>query len=144
MPSYRNFDQPQHYYVAELRKDLSPSHTFPTEQFTSFEEYYLKKYNIKLTNSQQPLLDVDHTAIRLNLLIPRHVNQKGLLLAASSAERKRQRRENLNQKQLLVPELCYRHPFPASLWRKAVCLPAALYRLNHLLLAEELRVKVAM
>jgi len=49
------------------------------------------------------------------------------------------KRENLQQKQILVPELCDVHPFPASLWRKAVCLPAMLYRVNCLLIAEELR-----
>jgi len=52
---------------------------------------------------------------------------------------RRAKRENLQQKQILVPELCDVHPFPASLWRKAVCLPAMLYRVNCLLIAEELR-----
>ena len=87
----------------------------------------------------QPLLDVDHTSARLNLLTPRYVNQKGVALPTSSAVTRRAKRENLQQKQILVPELCDVHPFPASLWRKAVCLPAMLYRLNCLLIAEELR-----
>jgi len=87
----------------------------------------------------QPLLDVDHTSARLNLLTPRYVNQKGVALPTSSALTRRAKRENLQQKQILVPELCDVHPFPASLWRKAVCLPAMLYRLNSLLIAEELR-----
>jgi len=87
----------------------------------------------------QPLLDVDHTSARLNLLTPRYVNQKGVALPTSSAVTRRAKRENLQQKQILVPELCDVHPFPASLWRKAVCLPAMLYRVNCLLIAEELR-----
>jgi len=87
----------------------------------------------------QPLLDVDHTSARLNLLTPRYVNQKGVALPTSSAVTRRAKRENLQQKQILVPELCDVHPFPASLWRKAVCLPAMLYRMNCLLIAEELR-----
>ena len=66
-----------------------------------------------------------------------------MALPTSSAETKRARRENLQQKQILVPELCDVHIFPASLWRKAVCLPAILYRTNCLLLAEELRQRVA-
>jgi len=89
--------------------------------------------------SGQPLLDVDHTSARLNLLTPRYVNQKGVALPTSSAVTRRAKRENLQQKQILVPELCDMHPFPASLWRKAVCLPAMLYRVNCLLIAEELR-----
>jgi len=56
---------------------------------------------------------------------------------------RRAKRENLQQKQILVPELCDVHPFPASLWRKAVCLPAMIYRINCLLIAEELRRSIA-
>ena len=89
--------------------------------------------------SCQPLLDVDHTSARLNLLTPRYVNQKGVALPTSSALTRRAKRENLQQKQILIPELCDVHPFPASLWRKAVCLPAMVYRMNCLLVAEELR-----
>lgn len=104
-------------------------------------------YTVKLLVSVacwQPLLDVDHTSARLNLLTPRYVNQKGVALPTSSAVTRRAKRENLQQKQILVPELCDVHPFPASLWRKAVCLPAMLYRTNCLLIAEELRCCICM
>ena len=60
-------------------------------------------------------------------------------MPTSSEETKRNKRENLEQKQILVPELCTIHPFPASLWRQAVCLPCVLYRLNSLLIADSLR-----
>ena len=71
------------------------------------------------------------------------MNRKGVALPTSSAETKRAKRENLEQKQILVPELCTLHTFPASLWRKAVCLPCILYRINALLLADEIRREVA-
>ena len=64
-------------------------------------------------------------------------------LPTSSEETKRSKRENLEQKQILVPELCAIHPFPASLWRQVVCLPCVLYRLNCLLVADSLRMLVA-
>ena len=73
----------------------------------------------------------------------RYVNRKGVALPTSSEETKRAKRENLEQKQILVPELCTVHPFPASLWRKAVCLPCILYRINALLLADQVRRQVA-
>lgn len=73
----------------------------------------------------------------------RYVNRKGVALPTSSEETKRAKRENLEQKQILVPELCTLHPFPASLWRKAVCLPCILYRINALLLADQIRREVA-
>lgn len=32
-PSYRNLDQPQYFYVAEIRKDLNPFSPFPSGMF---------------------------------------------------------------------------------------------------------------
>lgn len=64
-------------------------------------------------------------------------------MPTSSEETKRAKRENLEQKQILVAELCAIHPFPASLWRQAVCLPCILYRINALLLANQIRCQVA-
>ncbi|XP_052107136.1 endoribonuclease Dicer-like isoform X2 [Mytilus californianus] len=141
MPGYRNIDQPQHFYVAEIRMDLNPASPFPSpELYKTFAEYYITKYGLSITNYEQPLLDVDHTSARLNLLTPRYLNQKGVALPTSSAETKKARRENLQQKQILIPELCEIHVFPASFWRKAVCLPTILYRMNCLLVSEELRI----
>lgn len=71
------------------------------------------------------------------------MNRKGVALPTSSEETKRAKRENLEQKQILIPELCAIHPFPASLWRQAVCLPCILYRINALLLANQIRCQVA-
>ena len=76
-------------------------------------------------------------------LLFRYVNRKGVMLPTSSEHTKKTQRESLQQKQILVPELCSIHPFTASLWRQAVCLPCILYRLNGLLLAEKLRCLVA-
>lgn len=143
MPWYRNQDQPQYFYVAEICNHLSPESCFPGVNYKTFKEYYFRKYGITIQNSNQPLLDVDHTSARLNFLTPRYVNRKGVALPTSSEETKRAKRENLEQKQILVPELCTIHPFPASLWRAAVCLPCILYRINGLLLADEIRKRVS-
>ena len=144
MPWYRNQDQPQYFYVAEICSHLSPTSDFPGQGFESFEKYYHEKYQIQIQNLTQPLLDVDHTSARLNFLTPRYVNRKGVALPTSSEETKKSKRENLDQKQILVPELCAIHPFPASLWRQTVCLPCILYRLNGLLIANQLRSIVAL
>ena len=115
MPWYRNQDHPQYFYVAEICDHLSPASDFPGQGFETFSKYYSTKYSINIQNSSQPLLDVDHTSARLNFLTPRYVNRKGIALPTSSEETKRNKRENLEQKQILVPELCAVHPFPASL-----------------------------
>lgn len=70
-PWYRNQDQPQYFYVAEICYSLSPKSSFPGTEYDTFEEYYLKKYDIQIQNSTQALLDVDHTSARLNFLTPR-------------------------------------------------------------------------
>ncbi|XP_017874916.1 PREDICTED: endoribonuclease Dcr-1 isoform X2 [Drosophila arizonae] len=143
MPWYRNQDQPQYFYVAEICPHLSPLSCFPGDHYRTFKHYYLVKYGLTIQNAAQPLLDVDHTSARLNFLTPRYVNRKGVALPTSSEETKRAKRENLEQKQILVPELCTVHPFPASLWRTAVCLPCILYRINGLLLADDIRKQVS-
>lgn len=146
IPWYRLTDRQQFaYYVADICTDLTPQSPFPDESsgFKTFIEYYQSKYNIEIFNTDQPVLDVDHTSARLNLLTPRYVNRKGRTLPSSTAKTRKESRESLIQKQLLIPELCSIHPFPASFWRKAVCLPCIFYRLNSLFLAEELRRKIA-
>jgi endoribonuclease Dicer len=56
----------------------------------------------------------------ISFLIFRYVNRKGVMLPTSSEHTKKTQRESLQQKQILVPELCSIHPFSASLWRQAV------------------------
>ena len=143
MPWYRNRDQPQYFYVAEICRHLSPKSDFPGQGFETFEKYYEKKYSIRIRDLDQPLLDVDHTSARLNFLTPRYVNRKGVALPTSTEETRKNKRENLDQKQILVPELCSVHPFRASLWRQTVSLPCIFYRLNSLLLADQIRVLVS-
>lgn len=41
-----------------------------------------------------------------------------------------------------IPELCHVHHFPASMWRQTVWIPSIFYRLNSLLLADELRIEI--
>ncbi|XP_041984261.1 endoribonuclease Dcr-1 [Aricia agestis] len=142
-PWYRNQDQPQFFLVAEICWNLSPESEFPSTQHGSFRTYYQSKYGAELTQPAQPLLDVDHTSARLNLLTPRYVNRKGVALPVSSERTRRNKRDRLDQKQILVPELCRRHPFAAPLWFATVALPCVLYRINALLIADEIRRAVA-
>ncbi|KPJ19239.1 Endoribonuclease Dcr-1 [Papilio machaon] len=70
-PWYRNQDQPQFFLVAEICWNLTPDSAFPSATHTTFRDYYSTKYGVTLTQPNQPLLDVDHTSARLNLLTPR-------------------------------------------------------------------------
>jgi len=78
IPKYRRDKMQAFFYVAEICADLTPLSTFPDHGYSTFEEYYRLKYNLEITNLEQPLLDVDHTSSRLNLLTPRYLNRKGV------------------------------------------------------------------
>ena len=51
--------------------------SFPSGEYETFYEYYYAKYGLEIKDKEQPLLDVDHTSLRLNLLTPRYMNHKG-------------------------------------------------------------------
>ena len=65
----------------------------------------------------------------------RYVNRKG----AASLDGEKLPKESFIH---LVPEFCDVHRFPASMWRQAMWIPSIFYRLNSLLLADELRIEI--
>ena len=128
-----------HYYVADIRYDLSPADPFPnSEAADTFAEYYKIRYNVKVSLNQ-PMLDVDHTSSRLNFLMPRYQTIKGQHLSVPEKDSKRSRKSKV----YVVPEVCSIHPVPAYLWRQLFNLPAVLYRMESLLVAEEFRSYIA-
>ena len=132
-------ENPIHYYVADIRYDLSPADPFPnSEAAGTFAEYYQIRYDVKVS-LDQPMLDVDHTSSRINFLMPRYQNIKGQHLSVPGKYSKR----SLKSKVYVVPEVCSIHPVPAYLWRQLSNLPAVLYRMESLLVAEEFRSHIA-
>ncbi|CAN8000648.1 unnamed protein product, partial [Ixodes hexagonus] len=121
------------YYVKKVRRDVNPESSWQ-EGKASFSEYLSAAHNLHVTDRSQPLLEVSFTEVRLNLLTPRYRNRRGDAFA---------KKTTADRTELRVPEFCNIHPIPASVWRKAVCLPGILYRINQLLLAEEIRSTVA-
>lgn len=79
---YRNFDQPHRFYVADVYTDLTPLSKFPSPEYETFAEYYKTKYNLDLTNLNQPLLDVDHTSSRS----AHHIKWHNLVLLLKPAQ----------------------------------------------------------
>lgn len=68
MPSYRNIDQPQYFYVAEIRHDLTPCSPFPSpELYDTFEHYYKCKYGLILTSLDQVCFTQHNTYVRMLL-----------------------------------------------------------------------------
>ena len=128
----------RNYYVADIRYDMTPLDEFPdTKVAATFHDYFHERYGISVAPTQ-PLLDVDHVAVRLNFLSPRYQNQKGRDLALPQEASKRSRKSML----YLIPETCSIYPISAHLWRQITLLPSVLYQVDALLLADELRARV--
>lgn len=121
------------YYLKKVRSDLCPE-SIPVPGKPSFSEYLSTMHNLRVTDPSQPILELNFTEKRHNLLTPRFHNRRGDKFVKKSTTKRIEFR---------VPEFCDIHPIPASVWRKAVCLPSIFYRLNQLLLAEEIRSIVA-
>nr|XP_037274583.1 endoribonuclease Dicer-like [Rhipicephalus microplus] len=120
------------FYVKKIRTDLTVD---SIDGMSTFRYYVTVIHHLHVTDSTQPILEVVFTEMRLNLLTPRYRNRKGDVFLKKTATNHRV--------ELRVPELCDIHPVPASIWRKAVCLPTIVYRLNQLLVMEELRASIA-
>ncbi|KAF1760045.1 hypothetical protein GCK72_008291 [Caenorhabditis remanei] len=155
MPWYRNVEQPAFYYVAEVLTQFNPSSQFPDTNFETFNEYFIKKYNLEIYDQNQALLDVDFTSNRLNLLLPRlqphqrRQRRDSTSSVTSVTDRASESKSSESvtsssgahstQRQILVPELMDIHPISATLWNVIAALPSIFYRLNQLLLSDELR-----
>ena len=50
MPWYRNQDQPQYFYVAEICSHLSPNSDFPGQGFETFANYYRLGFDLQLVD----------------------------------------------------------------------------------------------
>jgi dsRNA-specific ribonuclease len=163
IPFYRMNDmQPQFYCVVSIERDSTPLSSFPSSSrnglsnYSTFYQYFALKYGILIGNLSQPLLVVSHPSTRLNLLTPRYMNMKACVLQKSHHHHHHVQTLTLNASNLtsnqklssssrifLVPELVNLHPLTATVWKRSLCLPSILHRINSLLNAEELRREIA-
>ena len=160
LPSYRRSTQPQYYIVNSIDTNKNPLSPFPSIStiYDTFSSYYEIKYELRLTNKTQPLLCVSHTSHRMNQLIPRYMNFK--MMKSNSANRTNNRtnqqgkttngaphhhhHHHHHQGVFLIPELVILHPINAQLWQGIIALPSMLYRIQCLMLVEQLRRTVAL
>ena len=120
------------YFVTKVCHDLSPSSPFPDQEVAAtFADYYENRYGIQV-NLQQPLLLVQHVPTQVNFAIPRLRNQTNEELSFKGPKTEIH----------LVPELCCVLPLSASAWSLARYLPAVVYRLEAMLRAHEMKLKL--
>lgn len=136
IPWYRGFLPRQAYIVTDLSKTETALSDFPSGEYPTYENYFVTKYaNVEqLYSAHKPLLEVRALSKKLNCLRPRQIVQ-------ATSKRKKKQEEEFEES--LVPELCIRSNVPAAYWLKSTLLPSCVHRITYLLLADELRVKIA-
>lgn len=70
VPWYKPLGTLNAYYVDQISQ-LTPLSPFPNETHQTYGKYYLHKHGIKLTNLDQPLLQVSREISGKNFLVPR-------------------------------------------------------------------------
>lgn len=132
---------PTFHYVAKICYDMTPKSPFELDdKFKTYQEYFFAKYNVLIYDMEQPLLETVQMG-GLHLWKPLYVSPKEVFDDNTVLSKTKQRHRNY--KEHLVPELCIIHPFPSIFFFKVTCLPTVLFRLNGLLLAEEIRRAIA-
>ena len=122
------------YFVVKVCEDLSPSSSFcDPDVAPTFADYYKNRYGIEVA-LEQPLLLVQHLPTQVNFIIPRvriepEENVKGISKGSKTEIH-------------LIPELCSILPLSASAWSLARYLPTVVYRLEAMLRAHEMKLKI--
>ena len=112
-------------YKLEVDHSLSPLSPFPDSKFANFLEYYRNKYNYELKDLEQPGLICTRVSMSfLKVFTSRYTQDVPI--------------STKNPPITLFPELVQIYPISASFWRQLRCLPACLWRLESLVLAEDL------
>ncbi|VDM76541.1 unnamed protein product [Strongylus vulgaris] len=123
-PRVPDEEERRNFKFEYILENLTPSSPFPDEEYSSFNEYFIKKYNLEIYDQTQHLLDVDFTSNRLNLLLPRAGGGRRKAATAKPEDSTALSR----QRQIYVPELMDRHPISATLWNLISALPSFFYR----------------
>uniref|UniRef100_A0A2H8TDA5 Endoribonuclease Dicer n=1 Tax=Melanaphis sacchari TaxID=742174 RepID=A0A2H8TDA5_9HEMI len=128
-PWYRNIIPVQRYIVTDVYLDMTPDSSFPTSEYDTYATYFSDKYSIHVTHKNQPMIKVKSLGVsKINYLIPK--------ITTGKLDKRSEYIE------ILIPEFCTWHKFPSVYWLKALMLPTILYRLEKLLLVEDLLLKI--
>ena len=115
---------------------ISPLSPFPTPQFASFKDYYEKKHNYKIQDLKQPAL----RACRFSITSLKYLTSRYGGVSPSNQRKPQQQDQKMHI--TLFPELVTIFPISANVFRLLKCLPSILWRLESLLLVEELATEI--
>ncbi|XP_055329020.1 endoribonuclease Dicer-like [Paramacrobiotus metropolitanus] len=113
------------FFITNMRDDMTPATPCKLDEYTSFSEYFERKYGIQIQDLNQPIMDAIFCSKRLNLIkFVYHGIKPDETAKDSRAETKR------NGQLMLVPELCQLFPMPAPLYIKCLVLPSLQHRMR--------------
>ncbi|OAF70122.1 hypothetical protein A3Q56_02109 [Intoshia linei] len=121
LPIYRTKNV--HFLYVNKVSNLTPLSNFPNEKFGTFADYYEAKYNVKNLENNQNLLYCEYVERRMNFI-------KNRMPLNTQTSKKNY--------EIMIPQLCYKHCIPATLWHQIVLIPSIMMRLVSLLLSFEL------
>ncbi|GAV02265.1 hypothetical protein RvY_12855 [Ramazzottius varieornatus] len=115
----------ERYLVLRIRADITPRMALKVDESMSYAEYFEKKYGIEIQHQDQPTLETCFCSRQLNTLrYPQAQKEEEEQLSKPRSEQRN--RDHL----MLVPELCQLFPISATLYVKALILPAVMHRLH--------------
>ena len=121
------------HQVVRIDPTITPASEFP-EVHTTYACYFKTKYNYDLPDLSQPALVCVPVGTQcLQLTTSRYKTADGRDLEKAKPNRER----------LFFPQQCSVYQLPAHMLHLALCLPLLLWRLENLLLVEEMRAQIA-
>uniref|UniRef100_A0A1J3J3H8 Endoribonuclease Dicer-like protein 3 n=1 Tax=Noccaea caerulescens TaxID=107243 RepID=A0A1J3J3H8_NOCCA len=129
------------YSVVEAVKDssaMSPFEDDVSSEYTTYAEYFNKKYGIVLAHPNQPLLKLKQSHHAHNLLV--NFNDDVIVKTETEAGNVRKRKPNIHAH--LPPELLVRIDVPRAVLKSIYLLPSVMHRLESLMLASQLREEI--
>lgn len=124
--------------VKEILKDTVLSSPFSgNPDFSTYQEYFTRKYDCEFTDPMQPALvckPLSDSEARLQLLVSRFMEADGAALKKS---------DNRGRTINLFPETCGIYPLPANLYKLLYTVPSIIWRVECIMTVDPLRTRIA-
>ena len=125
------------FEIESVNKDVTPAAKPPGRKYNSYADYYLKNHQLSI-NLSQPLLMCAPLTFgkgQLRMVTSRYKDTHGEDYIPSVS--------NAKAPLEIFPENASRYPLPASFMKIIRCLPSILWRMENLLLVNDLRSHIA-
>ena len=128
-----------YFEVKSVDPQITPSSPFPNSSFASYANFYQQRYNVTFTDPQQPALmckKISFTDTQLRMIVSRYKDTHG-----NELDRKASR----SQCEVLFPDVTCTSLFSlsANFLKVLRCLPSILWRIESVLLIDDLLTEVA-